>query len=389
MVELMSTKQLLILYYLAACTYAILYAPQSVLATINQEFPLLSVSTISLIMTIAILPLGFAPLIYGSFLSSFSARTLLIVCTSLVTIIQVGIYFTTSFYQIIILRMLQGLIVPAILTCIMAYISNNISTAKVQQALATYIGMTILGSMVGRLTSGFTAHYFNWHLAMLIWAVFLLICIFLLFGLKKQSNTKIAIIKVRYFKEIIMSKGVFPILLIDCFALFVLMGVTTGLPFRLQELKGEDSILYTALMYSSFTIGIVVSFYSSVIKRIFKNEVRSILIALCIYMASLPLLISENILIIYFGMTLMCTGLFISHSMSPGLINRFSQHDRSALNGLFLSMYYTGGALGSYIPNLIYTEFNWTILILCLMSVLMLAIFSILYLKKHLPDNYS
>lgn len=384
----MSTKQLLILYYITACTYAILYAPQSVLAIISNDFPLLSSSTISLIMTVALLPLCFAPLVYGSFLSSFSARSILISCIVLLTIIQLCLYFTTSFYQIITLRLMQGLIIPAILTCIMAFISKNISVIKLQQALATYIGMTILGSMIGRLLSGLTAHYYNWHFAMLMWSLLLLISIFLLFGLKQQFKTKATIIKAQDYKEIIMSKGILPLLLIDCFAFFVFVGMTTALPFRLQTLKGEDANLFTALMYSSLTVGILVSLYSTKIKHFFKNEVRSIIIALCIYIMSLPIFMSENIIILYFGMILMCVGLFIVHSMSPGLINRFSQHDRSALNGLFLSIYYTGGTLGSYIPNLIYSTFNWTIYLIFLMFILLLAIFSILYLKKHLPDNY-
>ena len=84
-------------------------------------------------------------------------------------------------------------------------------------------------------------------------------------------------------------------------------------------------------------------------------------------------------------MCLICTGQFMEHSISPGLINRMAPQDKGAVNGLYLSCYYMGGALGSYLPGLIYTAWGWTAFILFLMASLLLSVAATLGLERHTP----
>ena len=59
---------------------------------------------------------------------------------------------------------IQGLLIPAVLTSLMSYISFITPKDRVQQAIGYYIGATILGGFVGRLLSGLLSDYFGWRL---------------------------------------------------------------------------------------------------------------------------------------------------------------------------------------------------------------------------------
>ena len=60
--------------------------------------------------------------------------------------------------------------------------------------------------------------------------------------------------------------------------------------------------------------------------------------------------------------------------------------DRGMVNGLFLSCYYFGGLLGSYIPGALYSGFGWFACYLCIQLVQVAAFFVLFRLHRTAPD---
>jgi YNFM family putative membrane transporter len=58
-------------------------------------------------------------------------------------------------------------------------------------------------------------------------------------------------------------------------------------------------------------------------------------------------------------MFVMCGGMFFVHATAMGTMNKLATENRAVANGLYISIYYTGAALGSWLPGLIYQEFGW------------------------------
>ncbi len=360
--------------YITVFTFASLYAPQPLLPTINSEYRALSEATISLLMTVALLPLGIAPLVYGAFLSSMSSRKILTVALLLLGFSGALMSFFQNFGLVITARLVQGLCIPAILTCLMTHISGKFNGATLQRAMAIYIAATILGGLSGRLLAGFIADQAGWRGAILAVGAATMLGALPAAFLEGQGQAKFARVKLGEFWNIFRTPGISGLMLIDALGFFVFAAIANCLPFRLAQINPDVSDLRISLMYIGYGIGIFVAFASRRTIAFFGGECRAIVVGMSVYLVSLPVFLAPSEIMVFVAMCLICLGQFMEHSISPGLINRLTHHDKAATNGLYLSIYYAGGALGSYLPGFIFQSFGWTPFLSALALFLLLAI---------------
>jgi YNFM family putative membrane transporter len=66
---------------------------------------------------------------------------------------------------------------------------------------------------------------------------------------------------------------------------------------------------------------------------------------------------------------LFCGAMFLVHATAAGWLNRLATRQKGIVNGLYISAYYTGGVLGSYLPGLVYERFSWAAFIVVLAVV--------------------
>lgn len=388
-VDVPSTKaqKFLGLLYVTVCTFAALYAPQPLLSSIHGDYPGLDASTITLIMTVALFPLGIGPLVYGSFLSSLSTRTVLLVCVALLSIAEFGLFFFTQFRVMLAFRLLQGLLIPAILTCLMAHIAAKFRGTELQRAMAFYIGVSILGGLLGRVVGGAVASLCGWRYAFLTCGIALVLALVPLWSLEVEAKAHASHVRVKEFWNILTTKGMASLLFIDGIGFFVYAALSSALPFYMQHTWGGFSEWHISLMYLGAGLGVIIAFCSSHIQRFFGGEIRTILAGVGLYCLTMPLFLWPHVMMLFLANCLVCTGQFTEHSTSPGLINRLSTHDRGAVNGLYLSIYYTGGALGSYLPIMVYGAFGWKTFIAVLTASLAVALLLVLHLHRTLPKS--
>ncbi|MDR2696453.1 MAG: MFS transporter, partial [Deltaproteobacteria bacterium] len=121
------------LLYITTLIFTTIYAPQPLFAAIHADFPV-SEATVSLLVSVVMLPLGVAPLFYGALLSFISTRRLLQTGLLLLAITGLPVFFTHSFPVMLMARLGQGLLVPAVLTSLMAHLSSQFQGAELQRA---------------------------------------------------------------------------------------------------------------------------------------------------------------------------------------------------------------------------------------------------------------
>jgi YNFM family putative membrane transporter len=82
------------------------------------------------------------------------------------------------------------------------------------------------------------------------------------------------------------------------------------------------------------------------------------------------------------NMFVLVTGMFMIHSVLSAHLNHVSDKRKGIVNGLYISFYYAGGALGSWFPAMIYSQFGWEWFILFLALVCAVGIFFTYRLTK-------
>jgi YNFM family putative membrane transporter len=79
-------------------------------------------------------------------------------------------------------------------------------------------------------------------------------------------------------------------------------------------------------------------------------------------------------------------GMFTLHSVLSAFLNHLETERKGLVNGLYVSAYYAGGALGSYFPGFLYQKIGWTAFILLLL-LLLGALTGLCVMLRHTPER--
>ncbi len=343
--------------YLTVCEIGLLFAPQPLLNVISREFGT-NKATTALAISAGLLPLAIAPLVYGPLVSRATARQLLIGILLFVAVSGIGLYFTSTFNILLGWRVMQGMLAAAMMTTIMTYISRHFHGSELQWTLAAYIGCTNLGGFISRVAPGGISSLFGWRTALLCMALAPLPALAALYRMHDEARS---ISRLHSFKEYLtglLDPGIGSLMLIEAMAFFVFTGITNFLPFRMAELGGNSEFI-VGLMYAGYILGVLVAFNSRRLTALFGGPEKLMFWGLVIYIPMLPAMVLKNSIAIFGALCLICLGNFTSHSNAPGLVTRLTTLDKGMINGLYLTCYYGGGALGSWLPGFVYRDYGW------------------------------
>lgn len=354
-------------------TLSALYAPQPLLPTLSSAFSV-SREAAAALTTITFIPLAIAPLLYGYLLESISATRLLKLSVPLLAASELLFAFGNSFSLLLAIRLLQGLLIPAVLTALMTYISQHSTPKTIQRSMSIYIAATIFGGFIGRATSGFLASWFGWQASFICLAFSLLLGFLLLFKLPESGQLQLSRPQPSAILQILQKPG-FLALYSVVFCLFlVFAAVMNYLPFRLTEISQQADELRIGLMYSGYVMGIATSLGAPQLCRWLGNETRGIQYGLLAFCATLVGLAAGQIWLLFSTMFLFCAAMFLVHSTASGLVNRLAgDSNRGLTNGLYVAFYYSGGSIGSFAPGLVYRAAGWAGFLLVLALVCLLG----------------
>jgi len=365
-------KNLLIILYITALGFMALYVPQPLLPLLSEELHV-NITQISLLISVTLFPLSLAPILYGFILESMPSKAMLKTAILWLALSELAFLWLTDFWLLVGIRFLQGLLLPAIFTALVTYLSMTTPAASIQRILSFYIAATIFGGFLGRFLAGMMATYFHWQFAFLIIVLGLLYGYRLLYLLDSDSRLHF----VRPTRQNILNALRNPIYnkiyLIIFLIFFCFASILNSLPFRITELQHHSSELTIAIMYAGYLIGIVVVLNSGRINRWCQSESRTVFLGATIFLSALLLFHVPSVIFMFFNMFLLCAGMFLVHGVLAGYLNQLATHDKGIVNGLYIALYYAGGSSGSYIPAFIYRSFGWNLYLLFLCCLVLIA----------------
>ena len=347
--------------FLAFCT---LYAPQPLLPLLGEEFAISPVQTTVLISAV-LLPLGLAPLVYGYFLQAIPARNILRVSILLLAADQLLIIFVTEYWQLLSLRLIQGLLMPGIFTALMTYCSTMSENGKVRSVMSLYVATTIVGGFLSRLLSGYMADHYDWQWVFGVLGTALLLPSLLLTRLDADARVDFKRLDIKAIGRVLSQRD-FTLTYASLFIVFFsFSAILNYLPFRLRELNPEISTTAIAYAYTGYLAGIVFALASPwLVERL--GERRMLISGVVMVLIGLVSYFSIEIWVLFTYMLLFAAGFFIIHSVLSGLVNHRATEHGGVVNGLYVSAYYLSGALGSWLPFYGFELLGWNSMLLIL-----------------------
>lgn len=377
----MGIRNLSIVVYCTVVAFAILYATQPLLPLLAEQWNR-PISDTALLTTATMVPLALGPLLYGYILEHVSTKHMLTAGYGVLTIAQLAIGFGPDYPVFVVLRAIQGAMLPAVLTALMTYSSAAGGHDRTRRNITVYIAATIVGGFSGRFLSGLLTDLFDWQLAFLFWAGAAMPATWLTTRLGTDPRIRLGKVRLAEVRELIR-RPVYTEGLLSAFLLFfVFAAVLNFLPFQMRSNDPSIPQSAIALVYTGYLIGALISLGSLHLVEWMGGERRTLIAGSLVYLLGTAMFMLPGNATAYVSMLVFAAGMFTLHSVLSAFLNHLEQQRKGLVNGLYVSSYYCGGALGSYLPGFIYQYRGWSEFVLFLL--LLLAILTVLnWMLRH------
>jgi YNFM family putative membrane transporter len=318
------------------------------------------------------LPLSFAPIVYGVVLESVSAGRLASVAIVIIALGHVGVAFATTWPLLLAFRAVQGLAVPAVLTSIMTLLSESATLERIRRVMALYIAATIFGGFFGRFGAGLTAWAFGWEAPFLALSALSVLAGLVLMATAASGAAGFERPDFSKVWSALRAPALLRVYLMVFCCFFAFTATLNYLPFRLEELEGGVSPLRTGTMYLGYMVGILAALLSTRMAESMgeRGVLRLGIVIFGCSVASCLVPSGDLLLAVLFPF---CAGFFLVQSVGPGVVNAATEGKKGVVNGLYIAFYYGGGTLGSFAPGLVYHHLGWTAFIAVLVGVIGIA----------------
>ncbi|WP_105167536.1 MFS transporter [Pseudoalteromonas sp. T1lg23B] len=347
--------------------FFVLYAPQPLLAIFAQSF---SVSTAAsgALMSITMIPLAIAPIFYGLLFARKNPLSILKSAMLILALTSVLFALAPSFELLLTLRFIQGLTLPAALTAMTGFIGQQYSGLQLQQNMTRYIGSTILGGYLGRVLAANFASWFSWQSFYYLFAFVLLILALCIKPHRCQPPERAPASPKAYLKPL---RNQLIVRLFGCvFCMFFCFAALMNyLPFILRDMFNITDSKTIGWVYSGYLIGAIISMATPRLNQYFNNPWRWLSTLFAIYCLTLMIMQIPLLSIFLVTFTLFCACMFMIHASAAPLANKISDAPPTVTNGAYVSFYYSGGALGSFLPGLVLQHFGYHAFLFALLLV--------------------
>lgn len=358
-------------FALVSAAFTNIYITQPVLPVLQAEFGS-DLVTVSFSVSAVILGIALANLPFGSLADRAPVHPIILGGGGAVALAGLVCALTPSLAVLIGARFVQGLFIPALTTCLAAYLAKTLPVARLNVVMGSYVAATVLGGLGGRLLGGWIHPPLHWRYAFVSASAFILVATAAaLCWLPRAPVAPGGRTGTVGFLTLLRRWELVRLYLCAAGSFALFSSVFNYLPFRLAEPAFGFSTERTTLVYLVYVIGI---FMGPTAGRI-SNRVGTgaiLLAGVAVLAGSLLVILIPATAAVVAGLAGICTGFFTVHAGAVGALNRKLAAGQGRANALYVLFYYGGGWLGITAAGLAYHHAGWSAVVylgLCLLLV--------------------
>lgn len=375
-------KLKLIVFALVSASFTNVYITQPVLPILQNEFGV-DLVVVSLTVSAVIIGIAIANLPFGMLVDRYSIKPIICVGGLMVAIAGLVCASTDNLSVLIAARFVQGLFIPALTTCLAAYLASTLPISSLSIVMGSYVSATVLGGMGGRLLGGWIHPPLDWRYAFITAAVFILIATMIAVKWLPQGSEQLKKNRTPIsYLELLKRKELLLIFLCAMGSFSVFSSVFNYLPFRLESDIFNFSTEETTLIYLVYFIGVFIGPITGRLSNHFGSG-NTMLLGTGILVSALLLVLMHSVVAIVIGLFSTCMGFFMIHSAAVGALNKKLSSGHGRANALYVMFYYIGGGVGITLAGFAYKAGGWNLMILLSISLLMIPVITGLNERKH------
>jgi len=348
------------------CSFINLYAPQALLPELARQFGV-GAADISAVMTAGTLAIALSAPFAGAVADVLGRKWVVTASMAIAIVPTVLIALAPDVQTIIVLRFVQGVLLPPIFTVVIAYIGDEWTPQEAASVAGIYVMGASFGGISGRVVPGVIADLFGWRAGFMVLAVITLVAtVIVAFVLPREKN----FVKsdglgasARQMLAHFRNPQLVGTFVIGFGVLFGFISTFTYIAFRLAEPPYSLSNSALGFLFTTYLIG---SFASPLIGRGIAALGRRglVFILLAVWLFGILLLLASPLPVIIAGLTLCGSCGLLVQAVSTGVVTTTATEGRSSAVGLYTTSFYVGGSLGAFLPGLTWERFGWPMVVI-------------------------
>ena len=362
-----------IVFALVSASFTNLYITQPVLPVLQKEFGA-DLILVSFSVSAVIFGIALTNLLFGFLADRLPIQPLILTGGIVVALGGLFCAVTTDLWLLIGARFVQGLFIPALTTCLAAYLAKTLPAERLNVVMGSYVSATVLGGLGGRLLGGWLHPPLHWRYAFLSASLFILLAT--VAAWRGLPRTPAAFGKREDpigFLELLKRWELLRLFFCAAGSFAIFSSIFNYLPFRLQGPPFRFNTELTTLVYLVFVIGIFMGPVSGQISNRFGSG-NTLVGGAAMLGSSLALILIPSIAAVVVGLFGVCTGFFTIHAAAVGSLNRKLTRGQGRANALYVLFYYTGGWLGITGSGFAYRMGGWSAVVYAALFLLIIPV---------------
>ena len=180
---------LVTLFLAPAFIFANMYTTQAILPVLSQDFRV-SAPTAGLTVSVLVLAVAIGSLFYGPLSDVVGRKPVMVIASLLVTVPTLLCAFAPNFTVLVILRALQGLLMPGLTSVAIAYVNEEFEGSGRGLAMGIYSSGLVLGGLFARVGSAALTGVYGWRVGMIVYALPTLLAAIIMWRFLPDARTK-------------------------------------------------------------------------------------------------------------------------------------------------------------------------------------------------------
>jgi len=356
-----------IVFALVAASFTNIYITQPVLPVLQDEFAT-DMVWVSFSVSAVILGIAISNLPFGFLADRLPIHPIILTGGVLVALGGLVCAVTKDLWVLIGARFLQGLFIPALTTCLAAYLARVLPAARLNVVMGSYVSATVLGGLGGRLLGGWIHPPTHWRHAFVSASILILIATFTAFRWLPRTliENKQQHVTISYW-ELLKRWELLLIYFCATGSFLIFSSVFNYLPFRMTAPPFGYSTELTTLLYLAYIVGIFMGPTAGRAGNRFGTG-NTLLGGVAVLGVSLMLILLPSITAVVLALLGVCAGFFSIHAAAVGSLNRKLSSGQGRANALYVLFYYMGGWLGITLSGFAYKQGGWrAVIYICLL----------------------
>lgn len=342
--------------------FAQLYLFQPMLSEVCRSFGISPAeSSLSVSASTAGMALGLIVMTFKA--DSVSRERLMgtsLLLSSLLTIISA---FTDSYWILLTLNLLKGMVLAGISSVALAYLSEEVDKAMIGLAISLYLSGNTLGGMSGRVAATLISGWGGWQSA--VWLIG--IVSLLLGGLfcwkipagKNFSAISVPLKEKLYQIRFLLSRSTFiSMYLIAALSMGIFVSIYNYLSFLLENPPFSLPHHWVALIFTMYVAGIIGSVVAGRLSDRYNPE-KLLLGMLGLMGIGMGMLLWMQLWSIVPGLGLMTFAFFGTHTLASRIVSVHAGQMKSSATSIYWLFYYAGSSLIGSLSGIVLSRYGW------------------------------